>query len=97
MFGRPSMMTRVAVGKGIGFVIGLAGLITLPYFVPDAGWLPRWGLLFWYTTFGAVIGVMGVGGLIAVVGGLLFLGVVASIWWQGSARPIQTLKPVTEA
>jgi hypothetical protein len=60
MFGRPSMMTRVAVGKGTGFVVGLAGLITLPHFVPDAGWLPRWGLLFWYTTFGAVIGVMGV-------------------------------------
>jgi hypothetical protein len=43
------------------------------------------------------LGVMGIGGLVAVVGGLLFLGVVASIWWQGSARPIRTLKPVTEA
>jgi hypothetical protein len=43
------------------------------------------------------LGVMGVGGLIAVGGGLLFLGVVASIWRQGSARRIQTLKPVTEA
>ncbi len=43
------------------------------------------------------LGVMGVGGLIAVIGGLLFLGVVASIWWQGSERSIRTLKPVTEA
>ena len=43
------------------------------------------------------LGVMGVGGLIAVVGGLLFLGVVATIWRQGSERPIRTFKPVTEA
>jgi hypothetical protein len=43
------------------------------------------------------LGVMGVGGLIAVVGGLLFLGIVASIWRHGSERQIQTLKPVTEA
>jgi cytochrome c oxidase subunit 1 len=43
------------------------------------------------------LGVMGVGGLIAVVGGLLFLGVVAAIWRQGSERRIQTLNPVTEA
>ncbi len=43
------------------------------------------------------LGVMGVGGLIAVVGGLLFLGVVATIWRQGSERQIRTLKPITEA
>jgi hypothetical protein len=43
------------------------------------------------------LGVMGVGGLIAVVGGLLFLGVVATIWRQGSERRIRTLKPITEA
>ena len=43
------------------------------------------------------LGVMGVGGLIAVVGGLLFLGVVAAIWRQGSERRIRTLKPITEA
>jgi hypothetical protein len=43
------------------------------------------------------LGVMGVGGLIAVAGGLLFLGVVATIWRQGSERRIRTLKPVTEA
>ncbi len=43
------------------------------------------------------LGVMGVGGLIAVVGGLLVLGIVATIWRQGSERSIRTLKPVTEA
>jgi len=43
------------------------------------------------------LGVMGVGGLIAVAGGLLFLGVAFTIWRQGSERRIGTLKPVIEA
>ncbi len=60
MFGKPSLMTRIAVGKGIGFLIGLMGFISLPYFLPEAGWLIRWGILLWYTTFGAIIGVFGV-------------------------------------
>jgi hypothetical protein len=42
------------------------------------------------------LGVMGVGGLIAVVGGLLFLGIVAAVWRQGSETRIRALKPVTE-
>jgi hypothetical protein len=60
MFANPSLMTRIAVGKLIGFLFGLAGFIFLPYFLPDAGWLIRWGILFWYTTLGAIIGVFGV-------------------------------------
>ena len=34
MFGNPSLMTRIAIGKGIGFVFGLTGFILLPYFYP---------------------------------------------------------------
>ena len=60
MFGNPSLMTRIAIGKLIGFVVGLAGFFMLPYFLPDVGWLLRWGILLWYTTFGAIIGVFGV-------------------------------------
>jgi hypothetical protein len=60
MFGKPSLITRIAIGKGIGFVVGLLGFILLPYFLPDAGWLIRWGVLLWYTTLGAIIGVFGV-------------------------------------
>lgn len=60
MFGKPSLVTRIAIGKGIGFVIGLLGFILLPFFVPEAGWLIRWGILLWYTTLGAIIGVFGV-------------------------------------
>ncbi len=60
MFGNPSLMTRIAIGKGIGFLFGLVGFVSLPYFLPDADMLLRWGILLWYTTVGAIIGVFGV-------------------------------------
>jgi len=60
MFGKPSLVTRIAIGKGIGLLFGLAGFISLPFFLPEAGWLIRWGILLWYTTVGAIIGVFGV-------------------------------------
>ncbi len=60
MFGKPSLVTRIATGKGIGFLVGLIGFIFLPFFLPEAGWLIRWGILLWYTTLGAIIGVFGV-------------------------------------
>ncbi len=60
MFGNPSLVTRIVVGKAVGLVVGLAGLIFLPFFAPEAGWLLRWGILLWYTTLGAIIGMFGV-------------------------------------
>ena len=39
---------------------GLIGFVTLPYFWPEADWMIRWGVLLWYTTLGAIIGVFGV-------------------------------------
>ncbi len=60
MFGNPSLITRIAIGKGIGFLFGLAGFVLLPYFLPEADWHLRWGILLWYTTVGAIIGVFGV-------------------------------------
>jgi hypothetical protein len=60
MFEKPSLMARIAIGKGLGFVVGLVGFVFLPDFLPDAGWLVRWGFLLWYTTLGAIIGVFGV-------------------------------------
>jgi len=60
MFGNPSLVTRIAIGKGIGLLVGLVGFICLPFFLPEAGWLIRWGILLWYTTVGAIIGVFGV-------------------------------------
>ena len=60
MFGNPSLTTRIAVGKAVGFLFGLAGFIALPFLVPEAGLMIRWGILLWYTTLGAIIGVFGV-------------------------------------
>ena len=60
MFGNPSLITRIAIGKGVGFAIGLVGFLSLPYFAPEAGWLIRWGVLLWYPTLGAIIGMFGV-------------------------------------
>ena len=59
MFERPSLMARVAAAKTVGFAIGLAGLILMPVFLPEAGWLPRIGIVLWYTTVGAFIGLAG--------------------------------------
>ena len=60
MFEKPSLVTRIAIGKTAGFIVGLAGFFTLPAFVPETGELMRWGILLWYTTLGALIGVFGV-------------------------------------
>jgi hypothetical protein len=56
----PSMTLRIGIGKAVGFAFGLAGFLLTPYFLPDAGPLIRWGILLWYTTVGAIIGVFGV-------------------------------------
>jgi len=60
MFGNPSLMTRIVIGKTIGLIVGLVAFFTIPQLVPDMSPLIRWGVLFWYITFGAIIGVFGV-------------------------------------
>ncbi len=60
MFGNPSLVTRIAIGKTIGFVVGLIGFFSLPFIWPEADLFLRWGILLWYTTLGAIIGVFGV-------------------------------------
>ena len=60
MFEKPSLVTRIAVGKTLGFAFGLAGFLMLPYILPEAGQMLGWGFLLWYTTFGAIIAIFGV-------------------------------------
>lgn len=60
LFRKPSLITRISVGKLIGFGIGLIGFVALPLFAPDTDWMLRWGILLWYTTVGAIIGIFGV-------------------------------------
>ena len=60
MFGNPSLTTRIAIGKGLGVLFGIAGFIFLTVYPAGTGELLRWGILLWYATFGAIIGVFGV-------------------------------------
>ena len=60
MFNPPSLITRTAVGKLLGLVFGLLCFWLLPMFAPDTSSQFLWGLLLWYITFGAIIGVVGV-------------------------------------
>lgn len=59
MFRKPSLLTRISVAKLVGFAFGLAGFFMLPAFGVDDLKL-RLGVLFWYTTVGALIGLAGV-------------------------------------
>ena len=59
MFGNPSLNTRIAVGKTLGALFGLAGFIYLTVYPVGDDSLLRWGILLWYTTLGAIIGVFG--------------------------------------
>ena len=60
LFQKPSLMTRIAVGKAIGLVVGMIAALSIPWFVAEVSALTRIGLLLWYPTMGAVIGVFGV-------------------------------------
>jgi hypothetical protein len=60
MLDKPSLTTRIVVGKVIGLLFGLAGFVLLSFLWPESETMLRWGVLFWYTTLGAIIGVFGV-------------------------------------
>lgn len=57
---KPSLTLRIGLGKLFGLAIGLAGFLLLPLFAPDTSVMFRLGILFWYTTLGAIIGIFGV-------------------------------------
>jgi len=60
MLENPSLVTRIVIGKTVGLIVGILGFVLMPFFWPEAGWLIRWGVLLWYTTLGAIIGMFGV-------------------------------------
>ena len=74
MFTKPSLTTRIAVGKGIGFLIGLSAFIFIPYFLPEHDATLKWGVFLWYITFGAIIGVFGVYARLPLIG-------ITTPWW----------------
>lgn len=60
IFKKDSLMTRIAIGKLIGLIVGIIGFVMLPHYVADVSLAFRFGILFWYATLGAIIGVFGV-------------------------------------
>ena len=60
MFSKQSLITRIAIGKTIGLLVGLSGFFLVPHFLPNASPLLPWGILLWYITFGAIVGIYGV-------------------------------------
>ncbi len=60
MFANPSLVTRIGIGKGIGLLVGLIGAALLSFISAETSWMFNVGIVLWYTTVGAVIGVYGV-------------------------------------
>lgn len=59
MFPNPSLLTRIVIGKTIGLLFGIVGFVALPLLDPQASTMMRWGILCWYPTLGALIGIYG--------------------------------------
>lgn len=78
MFGLDPLTTRITIGKSIGFLIGITAFLFIPYFLPDASATLKWGVLLWYITFGAIIGVFGVYTKISVIN-------IVMPWWVRGA------------
>lgn len=61
MFKNNSLLNRIAIGKTIGFAISLLGVIILNFMTTnEISPMFQLGIILWYTTFGAIIGVFGV-------------------------------------
>ncbi len=54
------LANRLAISKSLGFLIWLLGFFCIPYFFADADIYFKLAILFWYTTFWGIIGLMGV-------------------------------------
>jgi len=50
------LVRQIGTGKAVGLLFGLAGFLLLPVLAPGSGWLLRWGVLLWYVTLGALVG-----------------------------------------
>ncbi|MCF7830616.1 hypothetical protein K9M41_01280 [Candidatus Gracilibacteria bacterium] len=79
-----TLKRRMANSKGIGLGIGLlGGFWLLPYYMgTDLTLSLQWGIVLWYLTFGAVIGL---GGLLTVCP---WMGKKCPFYGAGSWRPL---------
>ena len=49
---------RVLYGKIVGLIIGIIALISMVYLLPETGWTIRIATMLYYTTIGAVVGMV---------------------------------------
>ena len=54
------LLKRLAIAKSVGFAIGLLAFFLVPVIWPGENMWLRVGVLLWYGTFGAVIGLIGI-------------------------------------
>ncbi|MFT5702964.1 MAG: hypothetical protein ACJA0S_001174 [Rickettsiales bacterium] len=60
MTDHPSIITRIAIGKLLGFTFGLIVFLIIPFIAPETPLMLRIGIVLWYATLGAIIGVFGI-------------------------------------
>ena len=60
MISQNKLTYRIGAGKALGLIIGLLAFVSVPHFLSEVPITFRWGLLLWYTTLGAIIGVFGI-------------------------------------
>ena len=60
MISENKLLMRIGIGKGLGLLVGAIGFVSLPMFMTDVSMMLKLGVLFWYITFGAIVGVFGV-------------------------------------
>ena len=60
IFKNPSIAMRIAIGKMVGFIIGIMTVDSLSSLVPNISLMFQIGMVLWYTTFGAIIGIFGI-------------------------------------
>lgn len=53
-------LRRLVIAKSLGFLTGLAGFLLVGWIWPEQTLPFQLGVLFWYTTLGGIIGLMGV-------------------------------------
>ena len=57
-FIKKRMAKRLAISKGVGLLLGLFAFFMIPVVFPGADIYIRLAVLFWYITFGLVIGLV---------------------------------------
>jgi len=85
MKSEPSLVKRVGIAKVIGLVIGIIGFFVIPQVWPGADMWFRVGFLAWYTTFGAMIGILGMINyhpLLKIAMPFWFRGIVFGAWFN---------------